>query len=260
MKAVILAGGLGTRLRPYTTIIPKPLVPIGDQPVIEHIIRSLSRSGVKSVDLCVSHLGALIQLYLTQADLPTGLRLRFHWEDAPLGTAGALRGVPGLDGTFIVMNGDILTSLDYRELVACHHEREAALTIAMRDTRVSVNLGVIESADGFVHNYLEKPEMHWDVSMGIYVYESRALRHLADGACQFPELVLRLLAAGERVATYRSTADWYDIGTPAEHERASVDVERFPEKYGIDPQITPYAGAVTAHSADGNGAGSALAV
>src|SRR5215218_1226868 len=103
LRAVVLAGGLGTRLRPYTTIIPKPLVPIGDRPVLEHIIRSLGRCGVDRIDLCVSHLGQLIRVYLAHADLPVDLRLSFCWESEPLGTAGALLGVPDLEGTFIVM-------------------------------------------------------------------------------------------------------------------------------------------------------------
>ena len=113
MRAVILAGGQGTRLRPYTTVIPKPLVPIGERPVLEHIIRSLAKAGTDRVDLCVNYLGDLILVYLAQIDLPPELRLAFHWEDEPLGTAGALRTVPDLEGTFIVMNGDVLTTLDY---------------------------------------------------------------------------------------------------------------------------------------------------
>ena len=90
MRAVILAGGMGTRLRPYTTVIPKPLVPIGDRPVLEHIIRTMMKSGIEQIDLCVSHLGELILVYLASADIPPSIRLNFHWEDEPLGTAGAL--------------------------------------------------------------------------------------------------------------------------------------------------------------------------
>jgi NDP-sugar pyrophosphorylase family protein len=232
MRAVILAGGLGTRLRPYTTVIPKPLVPIGDRPVLEHIIGSLSRSGVDQIDLCVNYLGDLILLYLSQVDLPPDLRVAFHWENEPLGTAGALRTVPGLEGTFIAMNGDVLTTLDYAELVRFHRRQDAALTIAMRATQVDIDLGVIESDGALVRNYIEKPSLRYEVSMGIYVYDERALRHLPDGPCQFPDLVLRLLAAGERVAAYQSDAEWFDIGTVQEHERAAGHVERFPEKYG----------------------------
>jgi NDP-mannose synthase len=239
MRAVILAGGLGTRLRPYTTVIPKPLVPIGDRPVLEHIIHSLARSGVDQIDLCVSHLGQLIRVYLAHAELPPGLELRFHWEAEPLGTAGAVGAVPDLDGTFIVMNGDVLTTLDYRKLVESHFERDAALTVAMHSRRVDIDLGVIESEDGIVRNYIEKPTLRYQVSMGIYVYDARALRYLPPGPCQFPQLVHRMLAAGERVAACESDADWYDIGTVGEYERAAADVERSPEKYRLEPLLFP---------------------
>jgi NDP-sugar pyrophosphorylase family protein len=233
MRAVILAGGLGTRLRPYTTVIPKPLVPVGDRPVLEHIMRSLYADGVRRVDLCVSHLGELIRLYLSQLALAKDMDLAFHWEEEPLGTAGALRVVPELDGTFIAMNGDILTTLSYRSLVEFHLEREAALTIAMRHARVDIDLGVIETRDQFVTGYREKPSLQYDVSMGIYVYDARALTHLPAGQCQFPELVLRLVEAGERVAAFRADdVDWFDIGTIEEHERAAQEFERAPMKFG----------------------------
>jgi NDP-sugar pyrophosphorylase family protein len=235
MRAVILAGGLGTRLRPYTTIIPKPLVPIGDRPVLEHIIRSLHASGVRRVDLCVSHLGELIQIYLSQLRIGDDLELAFHWEDEPLGTAGALSIVPDLDTTFIAMNGDILTTLSYQELTQFHHERGAALTIAMHRVPVNIEFGVISTHDGFVNGYDEKPTLEYDVSMGVYVYEPRALRHLPSGRpCQFPELVLRLVAAGEPVAAFRTEdVDWFDIGTFSEHERAAREFERTPERFGM---------------------------
>ena len=239
MRAVILAGGLGTRLRPYTTIIPKPLVPIGDRPVLEHIIRSLIRCGVDRIDLCVSHLGQLICVYLAHADLPRDVRLSFHWESQPLGTAGALASVPDLDGTFIVMNGDVLTTLDYGMLVAYHRERDAALTIAMHAQRVHVDLGVIDTEAGLVRAYTEKPTLRFQASMGVYVFDARALAWLPDGASDVPDLVIRLLEAGERVAAYESDADWYDIGTVGEYERAAADVERFPEKYGLEPPALP---------------------
>jgi NDP-sugar pyrophosphorylase family protein len=239
MRAVILAGGLGTRLRPYTTIIPKPLVPIGDRPVLEHIIRSLIRCGTDQIDLCVSHLGQLICVYLAHADLPAEVKLDFHWESEPLGTAGALAGVAGLDGTFIVMNGDVLTTLDYAALVDFHRERDAAMTVAMHSQRVDVDLGVIDASDGFVRGYTEKPTLHLQVSMGVYVLNGRALDVLPDVPSQMPDLVLALLDAGERVAAYETDADWYDIGTVGEYERAAADVQRFPDKYGIEPLAFP---------------------
>jgi NDP-sugar pyrophosphorylase family protein len=255
MRAVILAGGLGTRLRPYTTVIPKPLVPIGDQPVLEHIIRSLSRSGVDHVDLCVGHLGQLICVYLAHADMPPDLRLSFHWEPEPLGTAGALAAVPELEGTFIAMNGDVLTTLDYQTLVEYHLERDAALTVAMRGQRVDVDLGVIDSEDGLVRGYTEKPTLCFRASMGVYVFDARALRWLPEGQSHIPELVLRLLAAGERVAAFESDADWYDIGTVGEYERAAADVERFPDKYGFDAMELPPRDVFPAMQAQSSGGG-----
>lgn len=226
MRAVILAGGLGTRLRPYTTVLPKPLVPVGDRPILEHILRRLAACGVTRVDLCVSHLGELIQTYFSQAKaVPEGMELRWHWEDEPLGTAGALRIVPDLDETFIAMNGDVLTDLDYSELVEHHRASGAALTVATHAKAVNIDLGVIESDDGFITGYREKPTLHYDVSMGIYVYEPRALAVLpGEGPCQFPDLVLNLLGAGEQVAAYPHGGQWYDIGTLAEYERAAADL------------------------------------
>ena len=150
-----------------------------DRKGCEHILRQLAASGVDHVDLCVSHLGELIQVYFSQSKtLPDGLELAWHWEDEPLGTAGALRVVPDLEGTFIAMNGDVLTTLDYRALVDHHRTTGAALTIAAHAKRVDIDLGVIDSRDGFVTDYREKPSLAYDVSMGIYVYEASALDHL----------------------------------------------------------------------------------
>jgi NDP-sugar pyrophosphorylase family protein len=232
LRAVILAGGLGTRLRPYTAILPKPLVPVGDRPVLEHILRRLHASGAKVVDLCVGHLGELIQVYFSQpGSTPEGLELRWHREDEPLGTAGALRLVPDLPETFIAMNGDILTTLDYGELVGFHAEQGTALTVATHARRVELELGVIETDGERIVGYREKPRLDYEVSMGIYVYDRRALSHLPEGACQFPELVQRLLEAGEAVSSFRSEAEWFDIGTPDQHQQAVERFERSPDLF-----------------------------
>jgi NDP-sugar pyrophosphorylase family protein len=235
MKAVILAGGFGMRLRPYTTVLPKPLVPVGDRPILEHIIRRLSACGVNSIDMCLGHLGELIRLYFSQQDkLPAELELRWHWEDEPLGTAGALRTVPGLDETFIAMNGDVLTTLDYRELLE-HHRREGAiLTVATQAKQVDIELGVIEHSGGLITDYCEKPSLHYDVSMGIYVYEPEALRYLPAGPTQFPDLVQRLLKAGKRIAVFQSTAEWYDIGTFHEYDRALEALTTRPSAFSFE--------------------------
>ena len=141
--------------------------------------------------------------------------------------------MPDLGGTFIAMNGDILTTLNYASLIRHHEESGAALTIATHAKKVEIDLGVIESEDGIVTGYVEKPTLNYAVSMGIYVYDGRALEYLPDGPCQFPDLVLRLLAADETVATFPSDADWYDIGTLDEYERASQDFKREPEKFEV---------------------------
>jgi NDP-sugar pyrophosphorylase family protein len=139
-------------------------------------------------------------------DVARGLELVCHWEEEPLGTAGALQTIPDLDTPFIATNGDILTTVDFRALLAVHLEQEAALTIAMRRERVNVGLGVIDCEDGRITGYREKPSPHYDVSTGIYVYGPRALRLLPrKGPFQFPELVLRLLEAGERVVPFGRT-------------------------------------------------------
>jgi NDP-mannose synthase len=228
MRAVVLAGGLGMRLRPYTTILPKPLLPIGDRPIVEIILGQLAAAGFRRADLCVGHLGELIRAYFAEGTVvPNGLELDWHYEpEEPLGTAGALRIVPGLDGTFLAMNGDILTTLDYAALMEHHRASGAALTIAVQNKQVEIDLGVLELADSRVTGYREKPTLGYCVSMGIYVYEPRALDHLPDGPCQFPDLVQRLLDAGEHVEAYRSQDDWFDIGTIGEYERATAELER----------------------------------
>jgi NDP-mannose synthase len=233
MRAVILAGGLGTRLRPYTMVLPKPLVPVGDRPILELILRQLVKAGVTRVDLCVAHLGELMKAYFAEGTtLPDELDLNWHWEDEPLGTAGALKIVPGLDETFIAMNGDLLTNLDYAALVDFHKQQDAVLTIGMHRQQVEMTLGVIEHEDGLVTEYREKPTLEYDVSMGVYVYEPRALSYLPDGPCAFPDLVRALLAAGERVAAYENDAVWYDIGTFGEYERALKRLEQEPGVFG----------------------------
>jgi NDP-sugar pyrophosphorylase family protein len=220
------------RLRPYTAVLPKPLMPVGDRPVIEHILRRLTKFGITRVDFCVAHLGELIRVYLSEAtDIPSTVDCNWHWEDQPLGTAGALNVIPDLAGTFLVMNGDILTTIDFGELLKVHRQSDALLTIAMHQQRVDIDLGVIENSGGYITGYNEKPTLFYDVSMGIYVYEKAALNYLPDGPCQFPDLVQRLIDAEERVAAYRSDAEWFDIGTFPEYERASRYLEENPTAF-----------------------------
>ena len=146
MRAVILAGGKGTRLRPYTTVLPKPLVPVGERPILELILAQLHAAGFTRADLCVGHLGGLIRAYLSESGVvPDGLEVHYQWEEEPLGTAGALHLIERPEEPFLVMNGDILTTLDYGEFLRAHSESGAALTIATHHKDVPLALGVIES-------------------------------------------------------------------------------------------------------------------
>lgn len=232
MRAVILAGGKGTRLRPYTTVLPKPLVPVGERPILELIIRQLAAAGFDSVDFCVGHLGELIKAYFEQGPgALDGMRINYIWEDEPLGTAGALRLLDPPTDDFLVMNGDILTDLDYGEVVRYHREREAAMTIATYRKSVSLALGVIEGEGGSVTGFIEKPTLNYEVSMGIYIYSPRALAMIPPGRFDFPDLVHRLLESGETVAAYHFDGAWFDIGTRDEHEHAVIAYEDAPQRF-----------------------------
>jgi NDP-mannose synthase len=230
-SAVILAGGKGTRLRPYTAVLPKPLVPVAERPILELVIRQLARNGFTRIDLSVGHLGGLIKAYLDHVDLPDDLELRYWWEDEPLGTAGALTRIEGLDQPFLAMNGDVLTTLDFAQLMRFHDGHDAGLTIATHRQKVDIDLGVIESDDGFVTDYVEKPTMRFDVSMGVYVYDPDVLPLIPDRRFDFPDVVNAMLEADRKVATYTGPGLWFDIGTVGEHERAVAEIEAHPELF-----------------------------
>lgn len=232
MRAAILAGGLGTRLAPYTTVLPKPLIPIGERPILELIIRQLGASGFTRVDLCVAHLGELIRAYLEQSRaVPEEVEIVYHWEEEPSGTAGAIRELERTDGPLLVMNGDILTTLDYTQLIRFHEEQGAALTIAAHRKDVKIELGVIEGDDAPVTGYIEKPTLSYEVSMGIYVYGPEAVERIPPGRFDFPDLVLALIADGAPVRKFAFDGPWYDIGTPSEHALATDAYDADPERY-----------------------------
>jgi NDP-sugar pyrophosphorylase family protein len=226
MKAVILAGGKGTRLAPYTTIFPKPLVPIGERPILEIIIRQLVKQGIGDIILSVGHLGELIEAYFHNGHrkIP-GLKLQYFRECQPLGTAGPLAMIPGLEGTFLVMNGDVLTTLDYQALIEFHRKSEAALTVAMHRKEVRIDLGVLETNEHKqLVSYREKPSYCFNVSMGVYIYESHVLHYITKGQyLDFPDLVSDLLKHGERVVGFHSQDYWLDIGRREDYELAQQE-------------------------------------
>lgn len=237
VRTVILAGGLGTRLKPYTTVFPKPLMPIGGRPILEIVIRQLQSQGFEEIVLSVGYMAELIEAYfLRAADMGLTAQLSYEREEKPLGTAGPLRRIPGLDqGTFLVLNGDILvTGFDFRAFLRSHKDSGALLTIARFRRVVQNDFGVLEiDSAGAVKDYLEKPaQVHW-VSMGIYAYEPEALDYIDRGEkLDFPDLVLRLLRAGEKVHTYHDEkATWLDIGRQEDYEQAQNQAETLLESY-----------------------------
>jgi NDP-sugar pyrophosphorylase family protein len=223
MKAVILAGGRGTRLHPFSVSFPKPLMPLGDKPVLEVLIHRLMRYGVRDICLTLGHLGELVRAYFDhRRKLLERINLRYVQEETPTGTAGSLASVEELDETFLVMNGDLLTNLDFDALVEFHRKQNAALTIATHTRTVKIDLGVLEfDAQHRITAYREKPVSTYHVSMGIYVYEPRVLPQIEAGQyLDFPDLVLRLLAKGERVCAYPTDCLWLDIGRPDDYAKA----------------------------------------
>ena len=236
VPVVILAGGKGTRLRPFTASFPKPLVPLGDMPILELVLRQLSRHGFCNVTLSLGHLSELITAYVgSRSWMVKDLDVRYINEETPSGTAGSLSRVPDLDGTFLVMNGDVLTDLDYAALVRDHKRSGAAVTIAAHTKDVKIDLGVLEADDsGRLVGYIEKPTRQYDVSMGVYVYDSRVLDYIPkDEYLDFPTLIQNLLEAGERVNVYRNEAFWLDIGRPEDYAAAQDLFEADPGKFGI---------------------------
>jgi len=232
MKAVILAGGKGTRLAPYTTVFPKPLVPLGHRPILDVIIRQLAHYGINDITLTLGYLAELIQAYLSCANSDLSrININTVREMEPLGTAGSLRLVPGLDETFLAMNGDILTSLDYSKLIQYHHENKGILTISTYMKHIKVDLGLIEMAsDNCLTAYIEKPEKIYPVSMGIYVYEPRVLDYIEPGQhLDFPDLVLRLLENGEKVIGYPCEDFWMNIGRQEDYVLAQQEFENNPQ-------------------------------
>ena len=226
MKTVILAGGRGTRLAPYTSVLPKPLMPVGEKAILEILIERLAAAGIKEITLSVGYLAHLIRAVVDNGPTThTSIRFEYVTEEEPLGTAAPLRLVDGLDDTFLVMNGDILTELDFTDLMAFHRGRGHALTIAAHVRRTPLDYGVLELDDvDEVRGFREKPEVTSIVSMGIYVMEPEVLELIPVGrAFDFPDLVQALLAAGKSVGAYRFSGYWRDLGRHEDYVAANEE-------------------------------------
>jgi NDP-sugar pyrophosphorylase family protein len=234
MKAVVLAGGKGTRLAPYTHIIPKPMMPIGDKAILEVMLYQMRRAGITDVILTVGHLAGLMRAFFRDGS-HLGLNIRYSFEDHPLGTAGPLGLIDGLDEAFFVCNGDVLTTLDLVELINFHRNNHGVATIASHIRQVHIDLGVIETnGDHTIIGYQEKPTIDYLASMGIYIFEPLVLRYISKGQyLDFPDLIKTLVSDKKKVVAYPFQGYWEDLGRADDYEQANIDFEE------MRPQFLP---------------------
>ncbi|WP_067501789.1 sugar phosphate nucleotidyltransferase [Actinoplanes sp. TFC3] len=227
MHAVILAGGKGVRLRPYTTTLPKPLMPIGDKhAILEIVLEQLASSGFMSVTLAINHLGPLIKAFVGDGSR-WGLEVDYIEEDRPLSTVGPLFALKeSLPDQFLVMNGDILTDLDYAELLQHHQMAGNGLTVAIAERTHRVEFGVLDIEKSQIVGFREKPSLHYQVSMGVYGMSRRTLNPYPPGlAFGFDQLVLDLLARGDNPGSFPFDGFWLDIGRPEDYDEANRTFE-----------------------------------
>ena len=232
MKAILLAGGKGTRLAPYTTVLPKPLMPIDDEPILEIVIRQLVHAGFNEITLAVGYLAELIVAYFGDGSR-WGVQLTYSREDVPLGTAGPIALVPNIKDAVLVMNGDVLSTLDYAALLAYHRKRGAIATLVAYTRSEKIDLGVLESDDNdWLIGYVEKPTYQHNVSAGIYIFEPSILPYIPYGErLDLPELVLKLIEQGEKVNIYKFDGYWLDIGHPDDYVKAVQEFQANRKKF-----------------------------
>ena len=232
MKAVILAGGIGTRMRPLTYVVPKAMLPIGGKPLLEHMIRYLREYDVSEVIVCVAYLKTHIMNHFKDGE-GLGVKIKYAKADVPLGTAGQLKTAEKyISDPFLAMNGDIITSLNLRRLVAFHKKMGGIGTIALKKFEVPVPYGHIElDANSNIQKFTEKPTFSFFANAGVYVFEPKIFRYIPDGQVVSLEkdTIPTMLANGERLNGYLEEAYWADIGTVTDFER--VDKELLSKLY-----------------------------
>jgi NDP-sugar pyrophosphorylase family protein len=226
VSAVIMAGGFGTRLRPLTEHIPKPMLPVGDRPLLERTIGRLRDAGIRRVHVSTHYLSEMITNYFGDGQA-FGVDLRYVAEDRPLGTAGALKLMDQRHEPLLVINGDILTSVDFRDMLAHHRAHRADVTIGVRQYDLQVPYGVVERSGAYVSALREKPVMCFLVNAGIYLLEPSVYRYIPDGETfDMPDLIQRLLDDGRPVVSFPIVEYWLDIGRHDDYEQAQEDVRQ----------------------------------
>ncbi|MBX6331157.1 MAG: nucleotidyltransferase family protein [Gemmatimonadaceae bacterium] len=225
LSAVIMAGGFGTRLRPLTDTVPKPMLPVGDRPLLELTVERLRRSGIKRVNVTTHYLADAISNHFGDGHA-FGVDMRYVPEDRPLGTAGALRLMEPTDEPLLVLNGDILTTVDFQALLAYHREHRADVTVGVRKYELQVPYGVVECDGALVRALREKPVRTFLVNAGIYLLEPSVMGFIPEGRrFDMTDLIQSLLDAGRRVASFPIVEYWLDIGRMADYEQAQDDVK-----------------------------------
>jgi len=232
MDAVVLAGGRGTRLAPLTVTVPKPLLPLGERPIIDILLAQLAGAGVARVFVCLGYLAPLMQAFLGDG-ARWGLAIEPRIEAEPLGTAGALRTLEGLSDDFFVVNGDTLTDLDFPAMAAAHRAAGAMATLFTPWVDEQIDYGVVSiDPGGALTEYLEKPRRGYHVSSGVYVLSKRVLPLIPPaGAFDMPDLIRAAMADGGKVVCHRAGAYWKDIGRLDHYEAATRDFEADPGRF-----------------------------
>ena len=235
IRVIILAGGKGTRLRPYTTVFPKPLMPIGEMPILEIVLRQLKFFGFKKITLSVNHLADLIQAFFKDGS-KLGLDISYCIEDRPLGTAGSISLVEDITEPFLVMNGDLLTTIDYTALIKSHMKSYATATIAVISRKIEIDYGTLQIGNkSELIAYQEKPTLEYMVSMGLNVLSKECLKFIPKSQyLDIPMLMNKLMNAGKSVMTFKSECEWFDIGRPDDYEKAIAEFEKSKNKYLSD--------------------------
>jgi NDP-sugar pyrophosphorylase family protein len=222
-EAIVMAGGQGKRMLPYTTVLPKPLMPLGDAPVLAYLLRKLHAHGIRHVCLAVNHLHHLIQAFFGDGGA-LGLSIEYAVEDRPLGTCGPVSQVlDRMSDRFLLLNGDLVTNLDFTRVMTDHQVHQAAATVAVLRRSTQLEFGVLDTDDtGRVTAIREKPKTEYLISMGVYVLTRDTLRpFLAPNATlDMPDLLNAMVSAGHPVHAYFAECDWLDIGRPEDYARA----------------------------------------
>ncbi len=232
MSAVILAGGKGTRLKPFTMTIPKPLLPLGDVSILEIVIEQLVGAGISHIVLTLGHMASLLMACIGTGDR-WGIKIDSVVEREPLGTAGSLRAIENLEENFIVMNADLLTTLDYEDMFDYHVRNRSMGTIGLSKREVLIDYGVVKTTpQGLLDDYIEKPTIPYSVSMGINILSRKCLEFIpATGKFDMPDLMLAMRRAGHPVHCYETDCYWKDIGRFEDYQQASEDFVSNPSRF-----------------------------